>query len=45
MEFIIRFLIFAVFTLFSVRVYEKRRKNEKIITSIYFAIAAVIFLL
>ena len=45
MEFIIRFFIFVLFTFMVVKIYEKRRRNEIIIESIYFVITAVIFLL
>ena len=45
MEFIIRFSVFALFTFAAAWGYEKWRKNEVLLVSLYFVIAAVIFLI
>lgn len=45
MDYLIRFLFFVLVTFVIGSIYEKRRKNEVIIFTIYFAVVAVIFLL
>lgn len=45
MIFIIKFLVFVLITFLACEVYERRRKNEHLILTLYFAIVAVVFLL
>ena len=45
MTFLIRFLALILITFLTCKTYERRRKNECLTLSIYFAIVAVVFLL
>lgn len=45
MDFIIRFALFALVTVGMSSWYERRRKNEALIISIYFAVVSLVFLL
>ena len=45
MEFIIRFSVFTLFTFAAAKGYERWRRNEGILVSLYFVVAAIIFLI
>lgn len=45
MEFIIRFSVFALLTFAAAKGYERWGKHEGILVSLYFVVAAVIFLI
>lgn len=45
MDFIIRYMFFSLLTFTAGSIYAKRRKHEKLLLTIYFAVSASIFLL
>ena len=45
MGFVIKFLALILIRFMTCKKYEKRRKNERLTISIYFAVVAVVFLL
>lgn len=45
MDFIIRYMFFALLTFAEGSIYGRRKKHEKLLLTIYFAVSASIFLL